>query len=212
MVDVLNTRRGISDTDDAVAEFGRGCAQQNPGVDIPYPISLFKAIKNDEAFLKTELSMFKNPLLIMVEPDMDMVLYPYSAWKGGKMPGDLEWFQTINHEWIPVVKPADLPIHHANNPLPTQHVMVVLGWGSHPEPHWIVQNSWGSTWGENGKGKISTDDIRWAVVMDSSIWNDNWILFIWCLAFSSSMIASERVLLCCKRIRREKDTIKDSIV
>ena len=212
MVRALNTRGTVSDADDAVAVFGRGCAQQEPSVDIPYQISLFEARGNDDAILKTELFVFKNPLLVTVEPDLNMALYPYSTWKRGGAPGNVAWFQTVNNEWIPAVKPSELPVHHTKHPLFDTHVMVVLGWGSHPEPHWIVQNSWGRTWGKNGKGKIGSDDIKSAVVMDSSIWNDNWILFIWCLAFSSTMLVTEGVLLCCKRIRREKDTTKDAIV
>jgi hypothetical protein len=214
MVDALNSRGTVRDADDAVAEFGWGCAQQETSVDIPYPISLFEAWKDDEANLKTELFVFKNPLLVTVEPDLNMILYPYSTWKGRKAQGNVEWFQTVDNKWIPAVKPPEgqeLPIHHTKTPLYDTHVMVVLGWGSHPEPHWIVQNSWGRTWGRDGKGKIGSDDIKSAVVLDSSTLHDKWILLIWWLALSGAMLATEGVLNICKWMRRrEKD--KDSIV
>ena len=37
----------------------------------------------------------------------------------------------------------------------TGHALVIIGWGDDPVPHWIVHNSWGSDWGNNGKAKIS---------------------------------------------------------
>lgn len=35
-----------------------------------------------------------------------------------------------------------------------RHAVKVIGWGSTPEPHWLVQNSWGTQWGDVGFFKI----------------------------------------------------------
>jgi len=37
------------------------------------------------------------------------------------------------------------------------HVFKILGWEDSPEQgsHWIVENSWGADWGENGYAKIA---------------------------------------------------------
>lgn len=37
----------------------------------------------------------------------------------------------------------------------TKHSVVLVGWGSLPEPHWVVLNSWGPTWGEKGKARVA---------------------------------------------------------
>jgi len=36
------------------------------------------------------------------------------------------------------------------------HILSIVGWGTDPEhgPYWILRNSWGTYWGENGYGKI----------------------------------------------------------
>lgn len=38
------------------------------------------------------------------------------------------------------------------------HVLKVIGWESSPEggSHWIVENTWGQDWGENGYAKIAS--------------------------------------------------------
>ena len=48
------------------------------------------------------------------------------------------------------------------------HMVVVLGWGAatYTEPeHWIIQNSWSTDWGENGRGKyaMSFFDMMYSV-------------------------------------------------
>ena len=45
-------------------------------------------------------------------------------------------------------------------PLPTNHVINIVGWGHDPiknKDYWIGKNSWGTTWGESGWFRIYTD-------------------------------------------------------
>jgi len=35
------------------------------------------------------------------------------------------------------------------------HAIKVIGWGSKPEPYWLVVNSWNQDWGDNGMFKIA---------------------------------------------------------
>jgi cathepsin B len=54
-----------------------------------------------------------------------------------------------------------------NNPL-GGHAVRIMGWGTDPvskEDYWLVANSWGSAWGENGYFKISFDDKASAFAM-----------------------------------------------
>jgi C1A family cysteine protease len=47
-------------------------------------------------------------------------------------------------------------IHTAGNPT-DHHAIVLVGWGydfQYKCEYWIVRNSWGTTWGENGYGKV----------------------------------------------------------
>merc|ERR1712139_756571 len=38
---------------------------------------------------------------------------------------------------------------------PIMHAVKVLGWGTMSgKPYWLVENSWGDDWGENGYAKI----------------------------------------------------------
>ena len=46
------------------------------------------------------------------------------------------------------------------------HSIVVIGWGSQPEAHWVIQNSWGEEWHPAGRGNISLDQLLYAVDID----------------------------------------------
>jgi hypothetical protein len=36
----------------------------------------------------------------------------------------------------------------------SMHALMIIGWDDYPVPHWIVKNSWGHTWGQNGIGRV----------------------------------------------------------
>jgi hypothetical protein len=42
----------------------------------------------------------------------------------------------------------------------TRHSVVLVGWGAHPEPHWVILNSWSRRWGEDGKAKVAMHAFR----------------------------------------------------
>ncbi len=49
--------------------------------------------------------------------------------------------------------------HHISGALAGGHCMLVIGY-SETEQCWIVKNSWGTTWGEGGYGKIAYADLK----------------------------------------------------
>ena len=40
------------------------------------------------------------------------------------------------------------------------HAVKIIGWGSEPEPYWLVQNSWTERWGEKGYFRIARGDTE----------------------------------------------------
>eukprot|EP00747_Dinoflagellata_sp_TGD_P219094 gnl/TRDRNA2_/TRDRNA2_91262_c0_seq1.p1 gnl/TRDRNA2_/TRDRNA2_91262_c0~~gnl/TRDRNA2_/TRDRNA2_91262_c0_seq1.p1 ORF type:complete len:344 (+),score=64.95 gnl/TRDRNA2_/TRDRNA2_91262_c0_seq1:84-1115(+) len=44
--------------------------------------------------------------------------------------------------------------HHATGENIGRHAIKIIGWGSSPEPYWLVANSWGTDWGDKGFFKI----------------------------------------------------------
>jgi hypothetical protein len=39
------------------------------------------------------------------------------------------------------------------------HAVAIIGWGVDPEPHWVIQNSWGPYWGSGGFVKVPIRSI-----------------------------------------------------
>ena len=173
VVDVLG--RGVPDVDKG-AEFN--CSSEIISFE-PRRLSLFIIDNSDESLLKTELFVYHNPVLAVIQPDRDMALYPYRRIYDTEGMEELLRAQFTDGEWASVLKtrPHPLPVYHITGPPLLPHMVVVLGWGSEPEPHWVVQNSWGDEWGDNGRGKIATADLVDTLVLDARGWGDVWLTF-----------------------------------
>jgi hypothetical protein len=109
--------------------------------------SVFHFDPANALLLKTELFVYKNPVVVIVDPDARMSFY----WGEGG-------------------------VYHIAGPPLQPHAMVAIGWGTLPEPHWLVQNSWGDRWGDQGRGRIAMADIVGAVVIDARVWRDDWVV------------------------------------
>ena len=66
------------------------------------------------------------------------------------------------------------------------HAVVIVGWGTDPEPHWVIQNSWGVDWGRYGRAKIPitalTSHHSWR--SDRYFWSDLTLLCGWMTAMA----------------------------
>ena len=175
VVEVLNMIE-VEDVDVAAAQFGIKCKHPDNilgslhKMGLPHWYSLFSVDHDDELMMKTELYLFNNPILAVFKPDMEMMLYSSS-------------FRVIGHtahhsNWLvqPRTTHEPLPVYHITGTQLSSHVVVILGWGSHPEPHWVVQNSWGDAWGDHGRGRIAMDDLAAAAVLDYKVWQTNWVM------------------------------------
>ena len=69
---------------------------------------------------------------------------------------------------------ADHGVYKHNRGQPNGgHTLILLGWGTDdklynpPRDYWIVQNQWGSDWGEEGYARIQIGDVSgidtWAI-------------------------------------------------
>lgn len=95
------------------------------------------------------------------------------------LPCDLRWEHRLGMLLRPMATTDPRHIQRkllAHGPLPgsiqtehshRNHAIVVVGWGSHPAPHWTIQNSWGSEWGDGGRGNISLDTLLYTIDIDS---------------------------------------------
>ena len=50
------------------------------------------------------------------------------------------------------------------------HAIAIIGWGveSDGTKYWIIRNSWGPEWGQNGYGKILRGENR--AIIESDLW------------------------------------------
>ena len=90
------------------------------------------------------------------------------------------------HRGVPEV----YPLRHVNliplSQIHSLHAVVVVGWGVEPEPHWVIQNSWGAEWGTLGRAKVPIDSITMhhAWRSDRYFWSDLTMLCGWILITS----------------------------
>ncbi len=208
LVEVLNGAERMEDIDDTDVEkeFGKPCddvhgkhtdgispgKKEDGAVKVPrFPRqTIFSTLHDDELVLKTELFVFKNPVMAVVKPDLGMSLYPFK-WRSpdfrlkrgerhhhGTRTRKRNRDGTYARERIRSVRPNEtIPVYHISGEASrANHLIVVLGWGSDPEPHWIIQNSWGSQWGDRGRGKLAMDDVLSARILVSGAWTDQWLL------------------------------------
>jgi hypothetical protein len=163
LVEAMN-RVEVGDVELSANVFGGECVKEGvkeavvdgvryPGW--PHWSTMFHLDHKNVGMIKAEIYAYRNPVLVIVDPDAKMSYYSRS-----------NWFE--DH----------IPVYHVMGPSLQAHVMVAIGWGSYPEPYWLVQNSWGANWGDRGRGRIAVDSIVSAVVLDVRIWREDWVLVI----------------------------------
>jgi hypothetical protein len=170
---VIAALGGVMDADEALGAFGLPCAGGARGASV----AAFALCPDNALLLKTELFVYRNPVLAVIHPDEALSLYPGGMWRGGWMPFD------------------QLPVYRVTGDPLKPHAVVVLGWGSAPEPHWVIQNSWGDDWGARGRGRVAESALVAAVVLDSVLWKHDWAgfaLFV-CTAVLAAVVVVDEV-------------------
>ena len=190
---VVNVLGGaVADVDDVAAEeavFELSCmVEQTMHAWDPRRLAVFDTDYRDALLLKAELYVYRNPIIGVIVPDRDMALYPRT-----RCDGECEaWVKFSDGETVSVGPPSKpLPVYRVGGPRLHPHAVVVLGWGSVPEPHWVVRNSWGAAWGENGRANIAMADLAGAAVLDSRAKRDVWLLFLFCSVILSVAAAAD---------------------
>ena len=200
VIDVLNWDE-MEDVDQASEAFGIKCNYTGdvrlgklPAFGLPYRYSMFSVDHSDELVIKAELFLFGNPVLAILEPDMKMMSYSTRA-KKYRQPA------------IP------LPVYHITGAPLRPHVVVVLGWGSEPEPHWVIQNSWGDAWGDRGRGLIALDDLTGAAVVDYRVWRSNWAAVVSVVFFVLVVVIEfgPEVRWFCRRVCKRGMGLKEKV-
>lgn len=55
--------------------------------------------------------------------------------------------------------PRGLPVYDENGK-PIVHVVTLIGWGKHEgQPYWVIGNSWGTGWGEDGYARVAMGNV-----------------------------------------------------
>lgn len=83
------------------------------------------------------------------------------------------------------------------------HAVAIIGWGDRPEPHWVIQNSWGADWGVVGRAKVPIESITthhsWR--SDQYFYGDLMVLCIWLVVSTTIMhLIFMCVIKTCKRL------------
>lgn len=66
------------------------------------------------------------PVAVALEPGMDFMYYSKGIYSSAPVKANVPWVKV-------------------------DHAVLLIGWGEEKEtPYWVVQNSWGNGWGENG--------------------------------------------------------------
>jgi cathepsin C len=121
-------------------------------LDFPYTVENYSYLggaygRSNELLMMEEL--YKNgPFVVSIEPDYNFVYYKSGIYSGVK---DDTWIKTgvlTPPEWRKV-----------------DHSVLLVGWGYDEklkEKYWLIQNSWGSNWGDEGFFKIKrgTDELH----------------------------------------------------
>ena len=203
IVEVLN-RDEVGDADSGPAEeFGKPCANRRTPLALPLHLAVFATRWDDERMLKTDLFVYGNPVLAVIEPDEEMSLYSRTLWSArpSLQIGDSVQFEDGNWVQVNAYNSLDpnspLPVYHITGQTLHPHAVVIMGWGTTPEPYWIVQNSWGSDWGENGRGRIAMRDIDAAFILDFRLWADAWIMMALSILVLAFALAAELMMCCC---------------
>ena len=195
MGSVVKVLDEVEDVDDSVEEFGLQCNRTRR---LWHSYAVYRIRHDDERMLKTELYVYGNPVMAVIEPDLEMSQYTAAFWRRSRY--SVDWGSEV-----------PIPVYHVTGP-PIEgkaHVVVVLGWGSDPEPYWVVQNSWGDIWGDLGRGRIAVRDVVDAVVLDYFGWRTDGVLVF---AFSVLVTALLATFECCMEKGKEaskKEKVED---
>ena len=55
------------------------------------------------------------------------------------------------------------------DPSGANHAALVVGFGKDPKPYWLIKNSWGTKWGEDGYMKIARSEDLCGVMMQPTV-------------------------------------------
>ena len=167
MIKVETARiRGIGDINGTPHQFGWGCRY----LDEEHPVSEWVSYAaHGKDSMKVDL-YYHGPAVAHIY--VDPLFYGF---RGGYNVYPLRHIDTIPEE----------KVH-------SLHAVVVIGWGLEPEPHWVIQNSWGHHWGDNGVGKVAMHSIssHYGWKNDPYSLSDNVLVATWLSVGVVSLLAA----------------------